>query len=310
MANGSQRAAAADPGGVTAGAFRSNRALGPSESSFLTMASRRASKDLICPSSSCLPTSAFKVSRSSALRPSNTCRSQRVTLRRHFERRVLAESPRVIDQPEPPVLGVDDVALVAIGIGDELVEEIHHRPLAAVVVAIGRLDLVLDLVAFVHQDVVDPPGKRRRRRAMGAADAGRHHVQPDQAVDLVRGDVEHPAVAEIELDALVGAELTLRLVDVLDVRVVRQLAVGQGRAERVRDAFLRALGADDVRFFQEPLDFAVRRNWREDHCRNDRRWCRNGDRCCRGLTASLGCRQRDRRREEEPSAHEELLQNR
>ena len=194
------------------------------------MASRRASKDLICPSSSCLPTSVFKRLAIERLEAFEHLPVAARDLRRHLERRVLAERPRVIDQPEPPVLGVDDVALVAIGVGDELVEEIHHRPLAKVVVAIGRLDLVLDLVAFVHQDVVDPPGKRRRRRAMAAADAGRHHVQPDQAVDLVRGDVERPAVAEIELDAPVGAELTLRLVDVLDVRVVRQLAVGQGRA--------------------------------------------------------------------------------
>ena len=98
---------------------------------------------------------------------------------------------------------------------------------------------------------------------MGAADAGRHHVQPDQAVDL------YAATLNVQLSRKSNSTPWLvrnsRFVSSMFWMCASCVSLPSDRSpERVRDAFLRALAADDVRFFQEALNLAVRRNWRED----------------------------------------------
>ena len=117
-----------------------------------------------------------------------------------------------------------------------------HRPFDS-----GLLLRALKLrCLLVHHHVVHPPGERRRVVVVPPRDRHRHHVQADQPVDLVRGDVERPAVAEIELDAAVRAgELLVALVDRLDMRIVRELAVGQRCLQRAGHALFYPLRLHD-----------------------------------------------------------------
>jgi hypothetical protein len=84
-----------------------------------------------------------------------------------------------------------------------------------------------------------------------------HHVHAQQAVDPVAGDVERPAVAEIELGSLAADELRLAFVDGLDLRVVRERPVAERGAQRPGDPFLRRTRPDDGGFEQELLHLRV-----------------------------------------------------
>lgn len=58
-----------------------------------------------------------------------------------------------------------------------------------------------------------------------ALDSHWHHVESNKDAEAIRGDVEAPAVAEVQLDIGASSELAARLVDRLHVRIVGQYAV-------------------------------------------------------------------------------------
>jgi hypothetical protein len=108
----------------------------------------------------------------------------------------------VVDEPDAPVRVDEQVALVAVDVGDELVEHPHGGNL---VLPAGRIRVIRVLGLprlFVHDDVIDPPGERRGGALVFAFHRDGHRVEAQQLRDVVRRDVELPRVAEAELTDL------------------------------------------------------------------------------------------------------------
>ena len=91
-----------------------------------------------------------------------------------------AERTSVIDHPHRPILGPQKIALVAIAILDELIEETKDVNVAGRSRGVRTPPQVwrqLEAPAFVHRHVVDPPRHRRRLAVHPSNDRHRDVVE-------------------------------------------------------------------------------------------------------------------------------------
>ena len=126
-----------------------------------------------------------------------------VLLEGHARRRPPVEASRVIDQDQ--VAGRVDlhVALVAVDVDDEVVEDDHPAQLPRPGGRVGPGRIHHGLVAHA---VFHPELHRHQIAADRALDRRGHHVQPEHLVELVGGDLR--SVAVVEVAEIAGPDLT------------------------------------------------------------------------------------------------------
>ena len=162
---------------------------------------------------------------------------------------VEAERPGMVDEPHLPVARPEGVALVAVAVLDQLVEHVHRVDLLGGRGRVRPEGPPLDPLPFVHGHVVDPPRDRGRQAPDVPPDGHGHVVEPQERGHAVGGDVVEVEVAEVDLP---GGHPSA-LVDVLDVDVMGQVAVGGGRAQRAGHADVDVLKVRQVGLEQERL---------------------------------------------------------
>ena len=101
----------------------------------------------------------------------------------------------MVDQDHPPVLGDQHVALAAVLVGDQVVEETLQvsRPVPAEDLVGRRLDLLLDFVPERH-GVVDPVLAGAEIVMKPALDGRRNHVEAQQSIQAIGRDFILPAL--------------------------------------------------------------------------------------------------------------------
>ena len=167
------------------------------------------------------------------------------------------EGPRVVDHPDPPIPVDQKVAEVAVEVVDQLVEDADHEHLVIPGGGVGRLDLLLQARALVHQHVLHPPHKGRIAALVAPHHRHGRHAQPENTVEAVGGHVVPIAVAKVDLGSAVKVLLLTLLVDPLDMSVVLEALPAQGGALGVGDAAGGRAPAHDLGLEQEALFIGV-----------------------------------------------------
>ena len=110
----------------------------------------------------------------------------------------IAEAPGAVDEPHPPV-GVDqEIAEIAVPVGDEVVEDTHQQVLLMPASVVRGFNLELSRPFLFGDRLFEPDSDGARFAADRADGRGRHAVHSQQPVELVSGGVESVAVEPVE----------------------------------------------------------------------------------------------------------------
>src|SRR4029453_1727829 len=137
------------------------------------------------------------------------------------------------------------VSEIAIDVIDQVIEDSDLENLLFPRRGIRGIELSLQPVAL-HYAVINPELQRSLMSVISPLDGYRDHVESQQLVELVGGDLEHPGILEIDFGA--GGELGrsgLPLVNALEDREVLYAAIVERKLQGVCNADTGPFRLDD-----------------------------------------------------------------